>query len=448
MREPYNRDMILRMFSLPGGKHAQLPPLSGTKDFSEYPVLRSLILRGFWRFFTQRLGEGGRWFLAFTAICAGYGTSSLELQGYVPLSYVAPIWILAGLWALCLRPRVALRAMHADRVCCGEVLPVEIEVEQTGRLTGADLWALPHGLPMAVDAVPEYGTPVPQLTRGKKVRISLGLRCKKRGVYRLKGYRVETDFPFGLMNSARHFRQERPLMVYPSFSPLSRLDLPIGRRYHPGGVAMASQRGESMEYMGNREFREGDNLRDIDWRATARLNKPIVREYREEYLIRVAVVLDTHVPARSTPATHESFERAISMCAAIADAISRQDYLIDLMAAGPNLYHLTAGRSLAYLDQILDILACVDSNPEEPFVVLEPEILENLAQITTVVCIFLDWTESRRAFALRLVSQGAAVKGIIVRDEPCTLDPGPDVDLLAGLTVIGKTEFEAEVTEI
>ena len=447
MREPYNRDMIRRMFADRAGSLGRLPPLSGTKDFAEYPLLRSIILRSAWRFFTQRLSEGGRWFLIFTGICAGYGTSSLELQGYVPLSYVAPIWILAGLWALCLRPRVALRARHAERVCCGEVLPVELEVEQTGLVTGADLWALPHGLPMAVDAVPPNGAPVAQLTRGKKTRVALGLRCNRRGVYRLKGYRVETDFPFGLMNAARHFRQERPLMVYPSFSRLRRLDLPIGRRYHPGGVALAAQRGESMEYIGNREFREGDNLRDVDWRATARLNKPIVREYREEYLIRVAVVLDTHIAAPMAGA-NESFERAISTCAAVAEAISRQDYLIDLMAAGPNLYHLTAGRSLAYLDQILDILACVDASPEEPFAVLEPEILENLAQITTVVCIFLDWTESRRAFALRLVSQGAAVKGIIVRDGPCSLDPGPDADLLGGLTVIGKADFEAEVTEL
>ena len=49
----------------------------------------------------------------------------------------------------------------------------------------------------------------------------------------------------------------------------------------------------------------------------------------------------------------ESFERAVSVAASVADFMARQEYLVDLFAAGPNLYHLTAGRSLAYLDQIL-----------------------------------------------------------------------------------------------
>ncbi len=47
--------------------------------------------------------------------------------------------------------------------------------------------------------------------------------------------------------------------------------------------------------------------------------------------------------------------------------MARQEYLVDIFAAGPDLYHLMAGRSLAYLDQILDILASVDGSEEEPF---------------------------------------------------------------------------------
>lgn len=422
-----------------------LPPLSATKDLGYHPLFRSALMRAAWKFYTQRLSNGGRWFLIFTVICAGYGTSSLELQGYVPLAYITPVWVLALLWALFLRPRVVLSARHTERICAGELLPVEVEVEQRGLVTGADMWVLPHRLPLLVDAEPETGVPLPSLARGKKASVTLGLRCRRRGSYVLHGYRVETDFPFGLLHASRRFEEARPLLVYPSFNRLQRLNLPIGRRYHPGGVALVSKHGESTEYVGNREFREGDNIRDIDWLATARLSKPIVREYREEYLVRVAVVLDTHVP-KGAKEIDESFESAVSLCAAVGDAIALQEYLVDILAAGSQLYHLTAGRSLAYLDQILDILACVDSSPEEPFQVLEPEILENLAQITTIVCIFLDWTESRRAFALRLGSQGAALKAMIVRDGPCSLDPGADANLFGGLPVIGRQEFKAGVT--
>ena len=79
--------------------------------------------------------------------------------------------------------------------------------------------------------------------------------------------------------------------------------------------------------------------------------------------------------------------------------------------------------------------------PAEPFSILEPEILEHLAQITTVICVFLDWDETRRALALRLQAEGAGVKAIVVRDGPCTLDPAADAGSIGGLSVISPRGF-------
>jgi uncharacterized protein (DUF58 family) len=209
---------------------------------------------------------------------------------------------------------------------------------------------------------------------------------------------------------------------------------------------MASNIGNAFEYVGNREYRDGDNVRTIDWRATARLQKPIVREYREEYFLRVGVVLDTFVHRKSPAPARENFERAISVCAAVCDFMARSDYIVDLFAAGPNLYHLTAGRSLAYLDQILDILACVDVSDEEPFGTLEPEVIQNLSRITTVVCVFTEWDEARRAFVDRLRREGAGVKVICVRDADCAMDPAASGDGHA--TVINAATFAGGVREL
>ncbi len=138
----------------------------------------------------------------------------------------------------------------------------------------------------------------------------------------------------------------------------------------------------------------------------------------------------------------------MSISAAVSDYMARQEYLVDIFAAGPNLYHLTAGRSLAYLDQILDILACVDVNPDEPFSVIEPQIMEYLAKITTVICVFLDWNDTRRAFVHRLAMQGAGVKAMIVRDAPCTLDSAADTELIGRVHVIDKAAFDAGIGEL
>jgi uncharacterized protein (DUF58 family) len=436
------------------------PPLSRAKDINAHPYFRGAISRWAWRFYTHRLTPASRWFFTLSVLFISLGYSSLDLQIYVPFTYAFGIWTVAIAGANLFKPRVALVIRHAHRIRAGEILPIDVDIQQRRSLLGATMTLIPHCLPPALDAVPEDGTPIPSLARGQKTHLRTGIYCARRGLHRWKGFRMECDFPFGLIRAYRTYPQPRDVLVFPPFTRLARLQIPVSLRYQPGGVVFASTLAESLEYIGNREYREGDNIRDIDWRATARLNLPIVREYREEYFLRVGVILDTHLPDRITDgqrsrslkikeqqAQSENFERAVSLAAAVSDYMARSDYIVDLFAAGPNLFHLTAGRSLAYLDQILDILACVEGSVSEPFDVLEPEILASLAQITTIVCVFMDWNAARQAFVGRLQREGAGIKVIVVRDSPCTLDPN-DVDMPGGITVISKADFLLGIEEI
>lgn len=424
------------------------PSLTGTQDAASFTALNVTGLAGAWRFYNERFSGAGRWFLWATIAFNLAGLNSLELQAHVPMLYALALWGVAIGAMLLARPQVDLKARHAERVCAGEILPVDIEVKHLRGLTGLSYLVVPHRLLAAIESVPEGGMSLPPLARHGVAKIRLGLRCTRRGVYRLQGFRVETDFPLGLLRAQRTFKQESRLLVYPQFTPLIQLHIATGRRFHPGGVALVSHLGDSFEFLGNRDYHEGDSIRDIDWRATARLNKAIVREYREEYFLRVAVVLDTHLPTSAGETERAAFERAVSLCAAVGDYMARQEYIVDILAAGPNLYHLTAGRSLAYLDQILDILACVDENPEEPFETLEPEILENLSQINTIICIFLDWNPTRRAFLERMQQSGAGIKAIIARDGPCTLDPAADSDLFGEIPIISRSIFALGIDEL
>jgi uncharacterized protein (DUF58 family) len=394
-------------------------------------------LRDLWR---ERLTPGGRWLFIVSGLFFGYGSTSLELQTVVPLLYLFVLWLVALCTLLLERPRAEIEVRHALRARAGESLPVECEVAARGG-AAHDWWVTPHRLPDGLAVLPPHGAPLPALRRGEKTKVTLQLCAPRRGSFVLEGWRIATDFPFGLLIAARNFKQTRTLLVHPRYTPLERLSLPVGRRYHPGGVALVASHGESLEYIGNRDWREGDEPRHIDWRASARLQTPIVREYREEYFLRAAVVLDTFTNEKSS----ESFERAVSLSAAVAEYMAREDYLVDLFAAGPQLYHLTAGRGLAYLEQILDILACVETSDSEPFAALEPEIEQHLAQINTIICVFLDWTDKRREFVARLALQGAALKVLIARDTPCTLDPNSERYEIAH---IPRTVFESGVTSL
>jgi uncharacterized protein (DUF58 family) len=414
------------------GRRLLFASYPGTKDVALHNFYKGGLSKWTWRFYTHRLTRAGRWVGTVTFILGLMIVPSLDIQVYIPLMYILGLWLLTGICVVFARPRVTVRGRQAERIRAGETLPVEVTVTydpttgRRGRLgfPPIELNLLPERLPLDIDAVPSDGVPVGTLLKpGESRTVRLGLSCPIRGVYKLWGYRVESDFPFGFINAYRVFHEPHSLTVHPAFTELQRMDLPVGRRYQPGGVMLASKLGDSLEYLGNRQYREGDNIRDIDWRTTARHGgSPIaLREYREEYFLRVGIVLDTFLPQRGKrnerAARRNALEDAVSLCAAISDYIARQDYLVDLFAAGPDIYHLTAGRSLAFLDQILDILSCVEGSPTEPIDVVAPQMETYLSRLTTVVCIFLSYDETRQRFVENLRISGAGVKVIVVEPE-------------------------------
>ena len=206
-----------------------------------------------------------------------------------------------------------------------------------------------------------------------------------------------------------------------------------------------------MEFIGNREYQFGDRVRDLHTRSWARVGYPVVKQYQEEFLTRVAVIVDTHSPEPNpwrrrpnetsrqrwgrwtrtawgveTDPFDEVLEANLSLAASISDHLAREEHIVDLFAAGPELYHFQAGRSLGYLDNILDILACIERCPDDPFDVIAPRVEEELSQVSTLIALFLDWDDRRREFVERVLAAGVRVKAMIVSEKfGSTTIPGP-----------------------
>src|SRR5262245_18946709 len=159
-------------------------------------------------------------------------------------------------------------------------------------------------------------------------------------------------------------------------------DVPAGRRYQPGGIPLSSSTGDAIEFVGTRDYREGDPVKNIHWRSWARRGEPVVKEYQEEYFCRIAIILDTFLPRKPRPADAAGFEAAISVAASIADFFSRSEYIVDILAAGPDIYEVSVGRSLGYLGNILDVLSCLEPSYAPPFKSIGPHLFDKLAQIT------------------------------------------------------------------
>ena len=269
---------------------------AGTKDMRGNPAFPGLLSRWLWQFYTHRMRPAGRWFLWPTIVFGLYGSISLDLQAYVPFLYCGAVWIVAGLGLLWARPRVTVTLHSPARATAGDTVTLDVTVTQTGTQTGRDLSVLPWRLPPSMDAANRDGTPLPPLAAGQTAHARVGIICRQRGVFTLRGVRVQSDFPFGMLNAYRFYPAERRLLVWPAFHALRQLIIPASGRSPSGEETLALTRGDSFEPLGSRDYRPGDPVRWMDWRATARVGRPIVREWQQEETRRAALVLDNRVP--------------------------------------------------------------------------------------------------------------------------------------------------------
>ena len=386
--------------------------------------------RYLWRY---KLTPAGR-FLFWSVLFTSAGMATVDIPVYQLFCALFSTYLVVWLTNLLYRPKLYVKGDQPGRVTAGELITTEIQLTNESWRPAYDLMLWLIGLQKSIQLESAF-TAIPRLAPGQTVVLPLELRPMRRGVYKLPSLRPHSTFPFNLMRSGSTQFPLKPLIVMPQFHILQSIDVPVGLRYQPGGVALSSNVGESPEYIGNRDFVPGEPVRHLDFRSWARLARPVVREFQEEYYCRIALILDTWISKRQMP--KEGFpelESAISLSASIADSLSATEHLIDIFAAGPELYVFRAGRQLAHFDNVLEILASVAPCDKDPFSKVTPAVADELTSITTAICVLLDWDDSREELARTIVEAGCQLKLIIVRDTPTSSQLPGDLGEVVVLT--------------
>lgn len=150
----------------------------------------------------------------------------------------------------------------------------------------------------------------------------------RRGVHRLTAFRLSTRFPFGFIRKSRDVDAPAELVVYPALVPVPEIVLTAGRA--EAGRRYATTRSRSGEFEGLREFRSGDDPRDIHWRTTARRGRMFVRESEEETGRTVVILLDD---GDDLP-PDDAFEATVSLAASIAVTLVKKGLQVGLVVRG------------------------------------------------------------------------------------------------------------------
>lgn len=250
---------------------------------------------------------------------------------------------------------------------------------------------------------------IDELLPNKEINHEIAFTIKKRGSYYSEGLLVSSAFPFGLFNWGKTHKLSSKVFAFPSYERIETLDIMLGRKFQPGGISFSSNVGDSTEFTGTRDFVYGDNPKYIHWMSWARTGKPVIKEFNEEYFVRLGIVLDVFAK------DEYYFEQALSYIASITDYLSRYDYIVDIFAVGNSFYHFQSGRSISYFENILELLASIEPDIEnkknsDDFDKIYNDFSPYTENLSSVVIALMDWDDKREKFVKNLLDSGVGVK--------------------------------------
>lgn len=136
-----------------------------------------------------------------------------------------------------------------------------------------------------------------------------------RGHVLIDGFELSTRYPFGFFRRRRRLRaRDVDIIVYPKPEAISD-ELHLLPMY--AGRVPASRRGAGHDLFSLRDYQPQDDLRHIDWKATARSRRLTVREFTSEDERRITIALDTRVPRGAEQDLFERFERGVVQAASL-----------------------------------------------------------------------------------------------------------------------------------
>ena len=278
--------------------------------------------------------------------------------------------------------------MDPARVRRGDVAEVSLEITSAGRGPGAT-WLLAEQLPPALGTDRRFT--LARLPVGRRTVLRYRLHPRRRGRHALGPLRSRVVDPFGLVERSNPGAGTTPLLVLPRVQPLG-VAGPLDGHGGEGSRRSIAVHGE--DDVSIREYRRGDDLRKVHWRATARTGELKVRLEERPWRARTTVLLDARRPAHLIAAQHDpdpadSLEWAVEATASIAVALGGRGHEVRLVTEVGELAgsgRVPAGPLGGAPEELLDRLATLAPSTRTD---LTPglEVVRRIAGDGQVVCV-------------------------------------------------------------
>jgi uncharacterized protein (DUF58 family) len=321
-----------------------------------------------------QLTTGGTIFCGIVLVVglAAYNTGNNLL--FLVLSVLASTLFVAWAAARTQLRELSVSARFPDHIFAGEPAPVLVSVRNSKRLLPSFSILVEWRHQLEQDARPKllrrfrrrrfdkqplaYFMHVPRRARAEQRVEQVFTR---RGHVLVTGFELSTRFPFGFFRLRRRLSARNvDLVIYPKLEPASDelhlLPMNMGRH-------LSARRGAGHDLHSLREYQPQDDVRHIDWKATARSRNLVVREFTAEDERRVHIVLDTRTRGDERDATAR-FERGVTLAASLVSHFIDERAEVRL-TLGTEVGNYSAGREHLYasLRRLAFIMPDTQSQP-------------------------------------------------------------------------------------
>jgi uncharacterized protein (DUF58 family) len=242
------------------------------------------------------------------------------------------------------------RRISPPRVPAGQNATVTVRLENVSRL--------PTGLLLAEDSLPyPLGTRprfvLERIEQGGSRELTYPVQSGNRGKYTIGPLHIRVADSFGLVELTRSFASHSTLVVTPQVVSLPTVQLAGSWRGAGGGRTRTADAAGEDDII-PRPYQDGDELRRVHWRSTARHGELMVRREEQHWRNRVVLLLDNRARAHTGAGAGSSFEYAASAMASIGVHLARGGLDGQLITVeGP------ATSPGSFEDSLLDSLAVV-----------------------------------------------------------------------------------------
>jgi uncharacterized protein (DUF58 family) len=280
-----------------------------------------------------------------------FGSKPLYPVAVGLLLVVATAWV----WVrLANRPFKVTRGWGDREQLEGDDVPVVIELRATSNVLPASATLVEH-----VGRLGEQRHPLRR--RGHRLSVRYVLARLPRGRYAFEDVRVELADPFGLENVEVPLPAPGALLVYPRLVRLDRLFSETGA-HSQDGRRLLLRRHSGFELHGVREYEQGESLRRVHWRSTARRGQLMVKELEDAPRDEIAVLLD----ADASAVVGESFDVQVRAAGSILDSYVRRGRRVVLVVSSERRGIQQVHSAAADWRRALELLAAAEPTGRSP----------------------------------------------------------------------------------